>query len=331
MNLELQVLTQTDQLQQLIPEWNDLLPRTQAHFFQTPSFILSWWKSLGKGELHCLVLRQQGRLVGLIPAFIDESTSQLKLIGCVEVADYLDFIFDDQFAKEGRALVKEHFESLLQSQEITEIMLCSVPDTSPTRQLFTNEQNWKVTENQQAVCPQIQLPTSWDEYLAQLDRKNRHEIRRKWRKLEQVDQHRFFQISQPEELPDAFDNFTRLHQLSSVNKAEFWTAEHRDFFKELLSSTLSVGWLRLYFLEINQEVVASMLGFVYGQRFYLYNSGYNPQVYPEISTGSILTAHTIQAAIGEGLAVYDFLRGDEPYKFRFGATSEPVWDITISR
>jgi CelD/BcsL family acetyltransferase involved in cellulose biosynthesis len=74
-----------------------------------------------------------------------------------------------------------------------------------------------------------------------------------------------------------------------------------------------------------------MLIFDYNDQFLLYNSGFDPAQFNNLSTGNVLTAYTIKQAIEQRKTVYDFLRGDEVYKFRFGAVSQPVYDISVER
>jgi CelD/BcsL family acetyltransferase involved in cellulose biosynthesis len=91
------------------------------------------------------------------------------------------------------------------------------------------------------------------------------------------------------------------------------------------------GWIKLYFIELNGIKAASMLCFDFNNEFLLYNSGYDPDQFANLSPGNVLTSYTIQEAIRLGRRRYDFLRGDEVYKFRFGAEAEPVYDLSISK
>ena len=97
------------------------------------------------------------------------------------------------------------------------------------------------------------------------------------------------------------------------------------------AETAQAGWLKLFFIEVNGIEAAAMLCFDYNNEFLLYNSGYDPEQFANLSPGNVLTAYTIQEAIRLGRIRYDFLRGDEDYKFRFGAQPEPVYDLSIMR
>ena len=78
------------------------------------------------------------------------------------------------------------------------------------------------------------------------------------------------------------------------------------------------GILQLSFLTINDEKAAGYLCFDYMDRIWVYNSGFRPD-YQFYSPGWVLLSYLIQHAINTGKSHFDFMRGDETYKYRFGA------------
>jgi CelD/BcsL family acetyltransferase involved in cellulose biosynthesis len=239
----------------------------------------------------------------------------------------MDFIIAKTYLREVYSAINSHFEQLIQTGEVTSVCLLSIPANSPTLNQLKVLNLPNLEKKQQDVTSQIPLPIDWDTYLGSLDRKQRHEVRRKWRKLENGLPYQFYRVEEAGELTEAIPDFIRLHQLSSPTKHEFWTKLHLQFFEQLLINAFTAKALALFFLEIEGQRVSTMLGFSFHQHFYLYNSGYNPDLYQEISTGSVLVAHTINWALEHNFKVYDFLRGDETYKFRFGAQAQSVWDL----
>jgi CelD/BcsL family acetyltransferase involved in cellulose biosynthesis len=91
---------------------------------------------------------------------------------------------------------------------------------------------------------------------------------------------------------------------------------------------ISQGIVRLALLDVAGRPVAATISFVYGDTWGLYNSGYDPE-YGTYSPGIVLVAMTIQEAIREGLRVYDFLRGSEGYKYRFGARDRELFRLRL--
>jgi len=306
------------------------------HLFYTPVFLESWWQTLGQGQLCLVSWREQAtdRLVGVLPLFIfvnDRHQRQLGFVGCKDVSDYLDMVI----APSHRQAVISSLAEVLTNQlpDWDQLILCSIPERSATLTELTRmgqDQGWSVHRVQQDVCPVITLPDSWDGYLNSLKRKQRHEIRRKWRRLNQVE-HQFRLVRSPAELETNLETFIRLHQTSSAEKKRFWDDHHLAFFKLTTQRVAEHGWLKLYLLDVVGEPAAAMLVFDYHHQFFLYNSGFAPGKFAQLSAGNLLTVYTIKQAIELGRRRYDFLRGDEPYKLQLGGVPEPVCDLTISR
>ncbi len=320
----------------LANEWHELLTRAITNqVFITPEFQKAWWTTLGNGELHVVTFRDENKkLVGLAPMYTfenDQKVLQLSFIGCTDVSDYLDFVVDKNAAGQ---ILPEIAKYLTEQAKFSYAFFCSIPQVSSTVTTLKEsvmQLGWKTEQKQQDVCPVITLPASWEEYLAMIGKKQRHEIKRKWKKLFEEQEAAFELIELPTETDSAIQDFIWLHQASSKDKSNFWNDRHVEFFKYFAQKTAERNWLKLYFLKIGTVRVAAMLGFEYNNQFFLYNSGFVSDSFREYGIGSVLTAYTIQQAIAGGNSRYDFLRGDEEYKFRFRAVSEPVFDLTFSR
>jgi CelD/BcsL family acetyltransferase involved in cellulose biosynthesis len=87
---------------------------------------------------------------------------------------------------------------------------------------------------------------------------------------------------------------------------------HRTFSRLALAR----GWLRLFVLRVDGEPAAAFYGFRYGPRFSFYQSGFAPAAARD-GVGTVCMAFAIQRAIEEGALEYDFLHGDEAYKFHW--------------
>lgn len=307
-------------------EWHQLLHNSAINeIFLTPEYQSSWWQTLGKGKLHVISVRlESGELVGLAPLFIENNI--VSFIGCKDVSDYLDFIVHKDYEE----LVYQAIINELKLIENAVFSLCSIPESSPTLIHLPKFLSAEVTltTTQQAVCPQIVLPNRWENYLQDLDRKQRQEIKRKWKKIEETEAVTYECISEVDEATQAVALFIELHQQSSESKREFWDPHHQAFFEHLLQILAKRGWLKLFFLSIarHPKPIATMLIFDYGGHYDLYNSGFNP-AFSNLSPGQVLTAYTIKEAIENSRSLYDFLRGNEEYKFRLGGIPKPIFDV----
>jgi CelD/BcsL family acetyltransferase involved in cellulose biosynthesis len=214
------------------------------------------------------------------------------------------------------------------------IDLRSLPAESPSRRIVPRlaaERGWHSWCEVEETCPAVALPADWETYLAGLGKKDRHELRRKLRKAESAPMPITWRlVKDAAALPAAVDTFIALHQRSSADKADFMDAAMVGFFRSLPAVLGELGWLEVALLDVAGEPAAAYLSFDYGGRIYLYNSGYEPR-FGEWSTGLVLLARRIQAAIAAGVPCFDFLRGDERYKYDLGGADHFVYRVLVRR
>jgi len=168
----------------------------------------------------------------------------------------------------------------------------------------------------------IDLPATWDEYLMMLSKRQRHEVRRKLRKADAEVETRFFVVGPDQDLQEAMETFIELHQKSTPEKDQFMDPQMQGFFFDVAQVLQRQGWLQLCFVEMDGVPAASLLNFDYGDDILVYNSGYDPAQFRHRS---------IEQAIALGRRRFDFLRGDEVYKYRFGAHDTKVRRLLIAR
>lgn len=251
------------------------------------------------------------------------------------MSDYLDLIVtaDSREAHAYEALWRWLTNDCGESWNLLD--LHNVPGSSPSLRrlpaLAAASGEFEVSLDVEEVCPVIALPSTWDEYLSSLSKKERHEIRRKLRKVNREATVDCYYADDPTSLYDEVDDFIVLHRMSAGPKNAFMDDRKQGFFHALAAVALHNEWLRLAFLSVNNLKASAMLCFRYGNAFQVYNSGYNPELYRELSTGIVLLAHCIRDAIEQGLALFDFLRGEEEYKYRFGAHRTEVYNLKIAR
>jgi CelD/BcsL family acetyltransferase involved in cellulose biosynthesis len=335
--MKTQVYTDAAGFAALRQDWNPLLHNSISNtIFLTWEYQSIWWEHLGEGELYLIAVRDNSHLSGIAPLHLTTSSDGLKtlsIVGCRDVSDYLDLV-----AASGQE--ERVYGTLLDWLESDEapawdmVDLCNIPATSPTHQLLAEmaeARGYKVQTEVEDVCPIISLPSTWDEYLSSLDRKQRHEIRRKIRRAEGGGQTNWYIVDEEHNLAAEMGAFIELHQKSHVDKDEFMDARMQGFFHAVAQVLHQAGWLQLAFMEVNGEKAAAMLNFDYRDSILVYNSGYDPQKYAQLSPGIVLLSYCIQWAIELGRAKFDFLRGDEEYKYRFGAQPAEVYRVLIER
>lgn len=335
--MQIQWFNEPEIFARLEREWNTLLTHSITDtIFLTHEWQRMWWECLGEGELCLITLRQDdGTLVGIAPLFVETASTgerALALVGCVDVSDYLDVIVAREHTQ---AVYAALLDTLLRDDfpHWDWLHLCNLPAASPTNtQLKTlaEARGLTVQHGVRDVAPILELPATWEAYLESLDKKQRHEIRRKLRRVQET-QPRWYTIDRAADLDQAVADFIELHKKSRPDKNVFMDARMRGFFAQMARTLFAHDWLQLSFLQIHNARAAAILNFVYNNDVLVYNSGYDPVQYGAYSPGIVLFAYSIQDAIAAGRRRYDFLRGNEEYKYRLGARDTLVMELHLHR
>jgi CelD/BcsL family acetyltransferase involved in cellulose biosynthesis len=311
------------------PAWDALVSASRLR-----SPFLSWtWQSEWvrtfaddrRLEIRC-VEDGGGDLVAILPLY-ETPTGSLQMIGGADVSDYLDLI-----AVQGRE--EEAWMALLQSRtaERVEWELHAVPEASPTVAVLpplAAACGLAVLATVEERCPVLALPSSWETYLARLSGKHRHELQRKMRRLERdaPDAHPSC-VATPAEISARLGDFLALHRASRVGKARFMDERMERFFRVALTAFARRGAARLWFLDTASGPIAAFVTIEWDGTVGLYNSGFSPDR-ATLSPGVVLLAQLIRDAIAGGRAKFDFLRGEERYKYEFEPVAEAVYRVRI--
>ena len=327
-----EVIRGRDVFTQLAPIWDELAHAGMtATPFQFLAYQQAWWTHLGPGELITITVRNHaGDVIAIAPLFNLDGV--LHFNGCTQETDYLDLIVRPEHAEAAWNAVVDCLCTQVAGWQ--EIDLCNVPDQSQTRfilpRLATNR-GFLFAESIHEVCPTISLPESFETYLeTQLDKKQRHEIRRKLRRAEGANAQLVI-IGPEDDIRQAIDEFLVLLQKSTPEKHSWLNEGRRAVFHEVAAAAQAEGTLQLMFMEVEGQKAAALFNFEYAGRVWVYNSGLDPASFGHLSLGVVLTARAIEIDIERGNREFDFLRGNEEYKYRFGAQDTTVHRLQMSR
>jgi CelD/BcsL family acetyltransferase involved in cellulose biosynthesis len=331
--MQVQIIDGEDVFNQIGEEWDELASRGMTDTpFQKLTYQKSWWKNLSPEDstLWSVIIRDTAGQLSAIGCFLHTEDGKLRFNGCIEETDYLDLITTAQDAHENWQKI---FPILLSDQfpEWHQIDLCNVPRNSTTRTILpevASPYDLTVVESIIEVCPTIELPDSFEIYLESLDSKERREIRRKLRRANGADA-QLHVVSKAEDLTVAVDEFLELLQKSTFEKRDWLNEGRRTLFHEIAQAAQDDETLQLLFLEVNDQKAAALFNFDYGNRIWVYNSGLDPELFSALSPGVVITALAIEIAIENGRDEFDFLRGDEDYKYRFGALDREIYRLQI--
>jgi hypothetical protein len=325
--------------EQLTAEWGQVLSRSAEDFpFLDDSLQQAWWRHRGGGEwpeeskLRILISRDSDRVRGIAPMFraSGEEEPAYRLIGDHEIMDCLSVLCAPAdipfFCEELCAAMQK-----LPVEEWRRWELANMFSSSPVIPALVaaaQKRGWPVERISLEECPVIALPATWDEYLATLEKKQRHEIRRKLRRAEAAGPLEL-RIDMAGDLETEVESFLMLME-TDPRKASFLTASMRAQFLALASAAHQKGMLELAFLVVEGQYAAAFFNFVYRNRTWVYNSGFHPK-FAALSPGWVLLAKLIQRAIVRGQSAFDFMRGNEDYKFQWGGKPQQQERLIIRR
>ncbi len=307
----------------LAPAWSELCRRSRSNSpFISSLWLEIWWREFGpKAEQYLCAVRNGDAVIGVAPLLL--KGNRASFMGSPDVCDYLDFVVAPE--REG-----DFFNTLLTSLAewgITSLDLLSLrPDSAVLTSLagIARERGLAVSCEPHDVSLELDLPATWDEYLEMLSVKQRHEVRRKLRRLREAGEIDYGIEGDPRE---SMEFFLRLFRANRKDKAAFMTAQMESFFRSLAEAMADI--VKLGILKIDAMPVAAVMCFDYRDVVYLYNSSYDSR-YASLSVGVLSKVFCIQNSIQRGRKRFDFLKGAEVYKYRLGGKEIPIYDCRIA-
>ncbi len=329
-----------EDFEKLAPQWNSLLAESISNLpFLRHEYLCAWWSSLGggewdSGELSIITAERDGELVGIAPLFLTTYKDQptLLFLGSIEISDYLDFIVREadlgDFLRGLLDFLASHVTLTWLALDLHNLVENSL--SLPVLEAEAASRGWVFTQETLQPSPYVSLPGDFDEYLAGIKKKQRHEIRRKMRRAE-ADERKvsWFIVDDASKLDKNIEACCQL-MAQDPEKQAFLTQTMKSQMKAAIYAAFSAGWLQLAFLEVDGEKAAGYLNFDYGNRIWVYNSGLDMK-FSDLSPGWVLLGYLLQWANENGRSEFDFMRGDEPYKYKFGGADRFVVRARLER
>ncbi len=295
--------------------------------FVLPAWLETWWQCChNAAELYLVSVRQDEKIIGIAP--LQVRGKKAAFIGSNDTCDYMDFIIAP--GKES-----EFFNVLiddLKKTGINHLDLSHIRDDSTAMVNLTEmvkSYGYEMSCNQDAVSLEMELPTDWGKYLGLLTVKQRHEIKRKLRRLGEMGNYRYRSIEGREAVNDFMDTFLKLFAESREDKAAYLTAQRESFLRSMADAMSGAGMLRIGFLELDAIPAAAVMCFDFNDTVYLFNSGYVPE-YGYLSVGALSKVLCIKDSIEKGMKRFDFLKGAETYKYRLGGREIMLYKCQIT-
>jgi CelD/BcsL family acetyltransferase involved in cellulose biosynthesis len=335
---EAQFVTTTDALQSLQPEWERLwraVPRATP--FQSPHWLLPWWRHVGRGSLATVAVRcaAHGELVALAPLYVhnDPASARRHLFPLgIATSDYLDWLVLPAWEKEALACLGAHLARSAYEWDVLEWPQLRLDSSLLT---LAAARGWRRESSDGEPHPVLALEASRADGAPPIPKRMADKLRYYRRRAARAGS-LAYDTADAKSLPVFLDALVRLHGqrwslrgLPGVLREECILAWHR----EACALLLRAGLLRLHALRLDGELIAVLHCVadtepMHERRHYYYLGGFDPR-WRELSPGTLLVGHAIEQAIAQGAGTFDFLRGSEPYKYRWGALDQPMCTLRL--
>jgi len=303
--MSIEVITDPEKLEALSPVWFALCKTP----FQTPMWLLPWWRHFGSNDLSVIVSRDGENIDAIAPLYIlrdDDSDESLGMFLGTGISDYLDVIGDASRVIGEMSTLNCQLWDLQQLQPSSSMLNVSLPE------------GFSENIEDQEACPVLPLATTFEKLGSTHFQKKLRYYRRQLERSGEVR----IETPTPETLDDLLTVFFDLHaarwkkrDLPGVLSDDATQQFHRDAARRMLNA----GMLRMYATRIDDRIAAVFYGFALNGIVYYYLSGYDPAL-EKLSIGTLLVAHAVEQAVRDGATTFDFLRGAEEYKYAWGAT-----------
>jgi CelD/BcsL family acetyltransferase involved in cellulose biosynthesis len=313
----------------LARDWDGLVETDpDATLFHSSSYLKVYWEEFGANRLQIALVHDGEDDVAA--AALDFRDGTAAWLGGFDVTDYMGPIGRPEVRDRS---AKEFMSAMAARDDWRRADLAGLPARSPWLSALRRgaEDAGLVAEmTEDGVAPFVRLPSSYHDYLEGLPGKLRHEIRRKDRRLRASFPDVRLVDATPATVPDDLERFVDMHRSSAGDKGRFMVPGMELFFRRLADALLPGGRFRVAFLEAGGTKIAGSVGFRHGDRFLLYNSAFDHE-YRQLSPGLVLVSELIRSAIGERCRVFDMLKGDLPYKYRYGARRQRMMRLRLRR
>ena len=315
-----------------VTEWENLLIESDfPHPFASFTFYNSWVETFVDDltQIKMLFFYNENNLVGLAPIFVDHDKKSVSILGDKDLFDYRDIIYISECAEE----IYIEFLSYLKLQPWFQgytIFMQSIPESSELFNLVNTDKlnNFADVEiKEEDVTPIYDVNGVWDDYLLALKKKQRHEIRRKLRKFESQD-FQFKLIRNNDVLSGFLSDFYELFINSREDKKEFLTEERKTFFNKMLFAFAEKNELKILSYYDGNILISACIVIEYANIYFLYNSAYSLD-YNSYSVGLVSKIIALKQSIENNNHAFNFLRGNERYKYELGGEDIKLHEIKL--
>jgi CelD/BcsL family acetyltransferase involved in cellulose biosynthesis len=339
MSFRVELVSDIEAFDRLHDAWDDLfLSAPQGNMFVSHEWLATWWRHFSGGrQLVAVTVYGGDTLVAAAPLMVSPRTFGLPLRkltfigeGRFDCVDFLVRVPEESCL----ALV---FEALLGSGVAWDVCeLGPLPADSPVRDFavrLSESSPLASQDRRHGVSPAVSLPTSWDQFRNGMTKSLRDTVKHRTRQLQRDFGLEFERVTDPTAIEGAMQGLFSMHQRRWEARREagsFPTSELRAFHLAVARKLHDHRRLHLWSLRVGGATVAAVYAMSHRQTMYLYSTAFAPD-WARYSVGSVLLAHCLEDAIAQGYTVFDFLGGEEAYKYRWGAHDVHLHRVLLRR
>jgi CelD/BcsL family acetyltransferase involved in cellulose biosynthesis len=293
--------------------------------FQLPEWLLGWWRHFGQGQLYVVVFRERNAIAGIIPCFRHQwnGRRQLTLIGS-GISDYLEPPIQKEYSSAALEMLQNQLSEDLNWD------VCNWQDLSadtPLRRLA----GFDLQICGDTECSEIPLNGSFNTYWQTRPKSLRQNVRRDKQKAESAGQLEFEAHCDSD--PELIDALIQLHTTRWQKRGEPGMVEANgsaEFLRDTTRKFASRDMLRMFGLRFARKIGAVILAFHYRGALFNYLTAFDPDL-ETFGLGRTLLLETMHHVYESGYTAWNFLRGNEPYKYWWGAQRIPKCRLIITR
>ena len=339
----IRIISASNEFESLSEVWDSLLRKSGDNntIYLTHEWLTTWWKHFGEGKkLKVVLIEKEGQPIGIIPLMRTEygiglfKLRVLETIGSVN-CNHIGVISSGSGEEAVSTFLASLEEELVKGESVLRIVW--VPDDCEFLNLLRSRISLPASklimqERIKTLAPYITLPSTWNEYYRSLSQNMRHMLRRKLRSLEKAHSVEFRDCTEGN-FESMLSRFIDLHERrwqSAHVKGVFSDPKMGAFYRDIAMKFVKRGWLHFSCLVVDSEIASAEYAFIYNHKFYCTTSARDIG-YARYSVGHLHQMFLIKNAIEKGLREFDFLRGDEPYKFHWTESSRRYMNLVIGK
>jgi CelD/BcsL family acetyltransferase involved in cellulose biosynthesis len=296
--------------------------------FQFPQWLFTWWKHFGNGQLQVLVFREKNEIVGIVPCFRHSwnGLRQMTLIGS-GISDYLEPAINSAHCPAILNHLRNHLEADLEWD------VCDWQDLSAKTPLagLRSNGNFKLIASPDVSCTEIRLTGNFDEFRSALPKNLKRNLRRYREKADAIGSLRF-EIAKDTH-PELMNALVELHTAKWQKRGEPGMIQANgsaEFLSDVAREFAARNMLRFFSLRFQTKIVALIVAFQFRKTVFGYLSAFDPE-YEALGFGRTLLSEALRHCYEAGYEAWNFLRGEEPYKFWWGAQVIPKCRVRLTR